>query len=378
MKRIFLLSVFVLILFSGCIYYTSYPPQSVQYVYYGNHPIPSYLGGGMCYIQGRHIHDYAPENAYSFYYYENTYFYVGTSISYYGPHPIPYQFGGGICMIHGYHTHNYYPAGNGYVYYPDDNVFVYIDVDINVPDRRPYEPKNKHGEYHSGVPYSDNGGKHEFTPQSNNTTNSGQSGSHGYSGGTTGGSSSQPVITNPQKPDFDYTPKKYEPNQPSINTPSQTEKKVEPYQPTINTPSQTNKRIEPNKPSINTPSQTEKKVEPYQPTINTPSQTNKRIEPNKPNINTPQDTNKRSDFDKGPTKFNTPSSPSFTPKDYGHKDGNKDRGGLNVPSIDTKKKKSSTDDDDEDENKIKKVYKKDEVKIPGVNKKVPTPDPLSK
>jgi hypothetical protein len=377
MKKVLLLSAFMLILFSACIYYTGYPPSYVQYVYYGAHPIPSYLGGGMCYINGRHIHEYPPENEYAFYYYENTYFYIGTSITYYGPHPIPPQFGGGICMIHGYHTHNYYPSGGGYVYYPDDNVFVYVDVDINVADRRPYEPKNRHGEYHSGIPYSDRGGKHEFTPQNSSTPGSNQSGSHGFSGGGSESPSSQPVITGPQRPDINYTPKKYEPAQPQINTPSQTNKRVEPYQPTINTPSQTEKRVEPHQPAINTPSQAEKRVEPYQPTINTPSQTNKRIEPEKPVINTPEETNRRPDFNKGPKKFDTPSSPQFTPKNYGDKGENKNRGGKNLPSIDNKKKDSSTDDEEEDR-KIKKVYKKDEIKIPGVNKKVPSPDPQTK
>lgn len=424
MKRLIIFLIIINIL-SACkiVYYGPYP-ASVEYVYYGHHPIPSYAGGGMCAIGGRHIHNYPPEDNYSYYYYEGTYFYIGQTVYYFGPHPIPSNFGGGICLIEGYHSHDYYPHKSGYVYYPDDNVFVYVDVDINIPNRQPYEPKNKHGAYSSGLPFSTEGGRHEYHPKPDNSNTSGtSSGSHSYSGGSTGGeSSSKGSSTDSQypkpylnKPDFTYTPEKYEPSSPHINTPSQTEKKTKfedkpvietpkdtnkrtdfdnkptintpddlnkkPKQetPKINTPDETNKKYDPyNTPDFSPPSQTNKRVRPYQPSIDTPSQVNKKIEtPQQPTINTPSDRKDKPDSNNEPKKFNTPSTNKITPY---NSDKMRDRKPIDIPRIETKSDKStdSNKESEEDDRIKKKVYQKDQIKIPNVNKRIPSPDPVSK
>ncbi|MCX7944024.1 MAG: hypothetical protein N2746_05885 [Deltaproteobacteria bacterium] len=444
MKKTPLYLIVLLMIFISCkiVYYGHYP-SNVEYIYYGRHPIPSYLGGGMCFLNGKHIHNYPPEDIYSFYYYENTYFYIGTSVSYYGPHPIPPGFGSGVCVIHGYHTHNYYPYGSGYVYYPDDNVFVYVDVDINVEGQRPYEPKNRHGEYSSGIPFSDKGGRHEYHPKSDGQ-GGGSGGARDYSkdassksdnssssnqSSHSGGSHVKPFL---DKPDVNYGPRPHGPSGPHVETPSKTEKRYQfdnspdittpkdvnkridfeqkpvittpddlnknpkgratnfdvqsesnrrdEYQhPMINVPKQTEKGInkkENNIPTIDTPSQMNKRFEPTNPTINIPSETSKKYEKNRgPSFNVPSETQKRHNFDTGPKKFDTPSKDRFTP--YEPND-NRDKKTIDVPSIEFKNNKDKKSSEEDDEKQIKKVYQKDQIKLPGVNKKIPSPDPASK
>lgn len=387
MKKIIPLIFLAAILLSACkvVYYQPYP-SSVEYIYYGHHPIPSYLGGGMCYINGRHIHNYPPENVNAYYYYEDTYFFIGPTIAYFGPHPIPPAFGGGVCLIHGYHTHNYYPYGSGYVYYPDDNIFVYVDVDINVSDRKPYEPKNRHGSYSSGIPYSDKGGRHEYRPDTRGSSQPGTtSDSHEYSGGSSSKGSSKdtggntPVISHPSRPEFNTIPKKNEQSDSKKDSqPDSGDKNVSNEQQRIEIPDAAKRKIEiENKSNTGPSSQTEKRDDGgSSPVINTPDATKRRIERDNsiPPINMPDETRKRPDINTGPKKFDTPAPKKFTPFDTNKKKENK---WLDLPKVDTEKKKGSSDEE-EDEHKIKKVYQKDQVKLPGVDKKIPSPEPVSK
>ncbi len=96
------------------------PPPMTRVFYYGEHALP---GGGWCYIDGTHEHDFYPERA-DYYAYENGYYlWRGPLvINYYAGHPLP---GGGWCYIAGPHVHDYYPPrdtywlftpGRGYVY----------------------------------------------------------------------------------------------------------------------------------------------------------------------------------------------------------------------------------------------------------------------
>lgn len=96
-------------------------PRAEVY-YYGNHFIPESAGGGWCYIDGPHTHDYYPERDDWYEYDQGYYWYRGPFLfSFFGGHPLP---GGGWCFIQGPHQHDYYPPSGsdwrwnrtGYVY----------------------------------------------------------------------------------------------------------------------------------------------------------------------------------------------------------------------------------------------------------------------
>lgn len=106
------------------------PPPRVTVVetapevwYYGPHFIPEDRGGGWCYEDGAHTHDYYPDHPDAYVVERGYYSYAGPSVfTYYEGHPLP---GGGWCTIRGPHTHEFYPPpragfswhqGRGYVY----------------------------------------------------------------------------------------------------------------------------------------------------------------------------------------------------------------------------------------------------------------------
>jgi hypothetical protein len=129
MKRILLALAPVAVL-TGCVIRTvsePYPPADmpvpVAFYYYGEHFIPEAAGGGWCYVEGAHSHDYGPERA-DWYVLEGGYWYYRGpfQFTYLAGHPLP---GGGWCYINGPHVHDYYPPrgsewfwrrGVGYVY----------------------------------------------------------------------------------------------------------------------------------------------------------------------------------------------------------------------------------------------------------------------
>jgi hypothetical protein len=128
----------VALLGAGCVVHTLPPPEPAEppppppeqapvaapesVFYYGEHALP---GGGWCYLEGPHEHDFYPQHP-DYYVNDGGYYYWRGPlvISYYAGHPLP---GGGWCTISGPHVHNYYPPreyhvhwaftpGRGYVY----------------------------------------------------------------------------------------------------------------------------------------------------------------------------------------------------------------------------------------------------------------------
>jgi hypothetical protein len=84
-----------------------YAAPRAEVYYYGNHFIPESAGGGWCYIDGPHTHDYYPERDDWYDYDQGYYWYRGPFLfSFFGGHPLP---GGSWCFIQGPHQHDYYP-----------------------------------------------------------------------------------------------------------------------------------------------------------------------------------------------------------------------------------------------------------------------------
>ena len=96
--------------FSGCVVhrvYGGYTRTAPLYYYYsGQHPISDGYGGGWCFLDGRHTHEYIPDsNAYV--YADNYYRYTGPRVYWYWDnHPVS---SGGYCGVPGRHWHDYYP-----------------------------------------------------------------------------------------------------------------------------------------------------------------------------------------------------------------------------------------------------------------------------
>src|SRR5512133_442663 len=99
------------------------PPPRAQVWFSGNHPIPEAVGGGWCYVDGPHQHDYRAERE-DYFRVDRGYFtYSGPSVYFYfDGHPMP---GGGWCMVRGRHSHDYvaphdndweWARGNGFRY----------------------------------------------------------------------------------------------------------------------------------------------------------------------------------------------------------------------------------------------------------------------
>ena len=115
-------ALFALFFNSACVV-RAYTPHYVEaeYRYYGEHPTP---GGGWCYLDGVHLHPYAPADQH--YAYSGDYYrYSGpTVVWYYDYHPIPT---GGYCYSQGRHFHNFAPgAAFASAYYWDTARLGYI------------------------------------------------------------------------------------------------------------------------------------------------------------------------------------------------------------------------------------------------------------
>src|SRR5207237_1247720 len=109
MKRVLVLAL-ALSAFSGCVVHRVYggyagytTPAPVYYYYYGQHPVADAYGGGWCFINGRHTHEYVPDTT-SYVYADNYYRYTGPSqYWYWDGHPLST---GGYCNIQGRHWHD--------------------------------------------------------------------------------------------------------------------------------------------------------------------------------------------------------------------------------------------------------------------------------
>ncbi|MGQ0507121.1 MAG: hypothetical protein ACT4TC_17575 [Myxococcaceae bacterium] len=108
---------------SGCVVssrpYRPYAYSGTSYHYYGEHPLP---GDEWCYLDYDHIHDFQPSTQY--YSYSGSYYtYVGpTTVWYYDGHP---DLHGGVCYLQGRHSHNY-GLGRGYSNYRWDRSRGYV------------------------------------------------------------------------------------------------------------------------------------------------------------------------------------------------------------------------------------------------------------
>lgn len=137
---------FLALAVSGVLLCTAATARADQVRYVGIHPITEAAGGGFCYIEGPHVHVYAPANAkllyrkhadhYWFAGDPVAYGYEGPTATYYGHHPIPiaeidiapdidsHLAQGEICYLDGAHFHWYSPPpgvkfelkGNAYWY----------------------------------------------------------------------------------------------------------------------------------------------------------------------------------------------------------------------------------------------------------------------
>jgi hypothetical protein len=104
-----------------------------QYGYMGVHPVPYEAGNGFCYQSNAHFHAYAPFDQYLFRERGGWFYFVGDPgdfgysyqmWGYRGHHPISAMYGGGYCFIDWPHRHNYAPpqslafnfVGGYYVY----------------------------------------------------------------------------------------------------------------------------------------------------------------------------------------------------------------------------------------------------------------------
>ncbi|MCX5729941.1 MAG: (Fe-S)-binding protein, partial [Deltaproteobacteria bacterium] len=110
----------LLLLLSGCVVTTSTvvpdapppPPVQVAEVWFGGqHAVPASIGGGWCYYDGPHVHDYFPEPL-DWYAFDNGFFFWRGPVvfTYVGGHPMP---GGGWCFIEVPHRHDYFPPYGG-------------------------------------------------------------------------------------------------------------------------------------------------------------------------------------------------------------------------------------------------------------------------
>ena len=121
MKRLLLIAA-TAVLASGCVVHTAAsrpvygpapeyappaPAPAAVFWYHGQHFVPDELGGGWCYADGPHRHDYAPDHVDAYELSEGYYYYRGPYVfSYLGGHPVPER---GWCYMRGPHTHEYFP-----------------------------------------------------------------------------------------------------------------------------------------------------------------------------------------------------------------------------------------------------------------------------
>lgn len=99
----------------------AYAQPAAQYGYMGPHPLPYDVGGGYCYQQGAHFHEFPPFDQYLFRESGGWFYFVGDPADfgyaaqmwgYRGNHPIPLAYGGGYCFIDWPHRHHYPPPAS--------------------------------------------------------------------------------------------------------------------------------------------------------------------------------------------------------------------------------------------------------------------------
>ena len=92
------------------------PPAPVVEVWYGGqHQIPAAVGGGWCWYDGPHVHDYFPDRP-DWYAFDDGFLYWRgpVTFTYFGGHPLP---GGGWCFVDVPHRHDYFPPyGAGFTW----------------------------------------------------------------------------------------------------------------------------------------------------------------------------------------------------------------------------------------------------------------------
>jgi hypothetical protein len=97
--------------------------QQYEYAYMGAHPQPYDMGGGYCYQNTAHYHEYPPFDQYLFRESGGYWYFVGDPADfgysmqmwgYNGNHPIPLAYGGGYCYINWGHRHPYSPPSSVY------------------------------------------------------------------------------------------------------------------------------------------------------------------------------------------------------------------------------------------------------------------------
>ena len=118
--------------------YNDEPEADLQAYYMGAHPIHPDFGGGFCSLGGSHSHSYAPDPDISYlfrnlsehwHFVGNPYWFGYTLPAYahFGHHPIPRAHGGGWCYMDGKHHHNFTPNYSRRTHYRiRDGVYYYV------------------------------------------------------------------------------------------------------------------------------------------------------------------------------------------------------------------------------------------------------------
>ena len=114
----------------------SAPACSVRYL--AEHPVPDAQGGGWCFIDGDHCHDYFPPHVDQYSYDGRSYsFGADINYTYVDVHPVPY---GGWCNERGPHSHRYRPTSD-FNYDEPQRTWVYRPTPGRVASPQPYGPR---------------------------------------------------------------------------------------------------------------------------------------------------------------------------------------------------------------------------------------------
>jgi hypothetical protein len=102
--------------------FSAAPAQAAEVRYMSQHPLPRRLGGGFCYIDVPHVHDFGPSDPRMYRQVDGEFYFVGDPTPfdyqgprtpYYGPHPVVeanVQLGQPVyCYLQGPHYHSYEP-----------------------------------------------------------------------------------------------------------------------------------------------------------------------------------------------------------------------------------------------------------------------------
>lgn len=178
-------------------------PAAPVYRYFGPHPIPLSLGGGWCWIEGAHDHEYLISEPRHFTYVGGVYRYVGPyNCSFSGQHPVA---GGGWCYINYPHSHDYCPSPEYRSYYQWDRVHHAYTYQSNGHQATPAYGNGYHAAepaygapgYHGAQPVNGSPGYHGAEPAYGAPGYHGAqpvSGSPGYGNGAHG---AEPAYGNP-------------------------------------------------------------------------------------------------------------------------------------------------------------------------------------